>query len=174
VLVNENAERNLPHRIRSRLAAALKELEASAQDILMLRVYVVNATTEGFQQVLTALRELLGDAMPSITTIDVQAPYTPEIRVEIEMVACQRETRVSAPFDGSRFMRRMDTRSINFSEQEQISEQMNMEVLCGNDAQIAIGGFKSFSVRISIVRIKPKQTACASLGETLARWLCCH
>ena len=27
------------------LAAALKELEASAQDIVMLRVYVVNATT---------------------------------------------------------------------------------------------------------------------------------
>ena len=68
------------------LAAALKELEASAQDIVMLRVYVVNATTEAFQQVLPALRELLGDAMPSITTIGVQALYTPEIQVEIEMV----------------------------------------------------------------------------------------
>jgi enamine deaminase RidA (YjgF/YER057c/UK114 family) len=68
------------------LAAALKELEASARDIVMLRVYVVNATTEAFQQVLTALRELLGDAMPSITTIGVQALYTPEIKVEIEMV----------------------------------------------------------------------------------------
>jgi len=67
------------------LAAALKELEASAQDIVMLRVYVVNATTEAFQQVLTPLRELLGDAMPSITTIGVQALYTPEIKVEIEM-----------------------------------------------------------------------------------------
>ena len=68
------------------LAAALEELEASAQDIVMLRVYVVNATTEAFQQVLPALRELLGDAMPSITTIGVQALYTPEIKVEIEMV----------------------------------------------------------------------------------------
>jgi enamine deaminase RidA (YjgF/YER057c/UK114 family) len=45
----------------------------------------VNATTEAFQQVLTALRELLGDAMPSITTIGVQALYTPAILVEIEM-----------------------------------------------------------------------------------------
>ncbi|WP_200821620.1 RidA family protein [Bryocella elongata] len=52
----------------------------------MLRVYVVNATTEAFQQVLPTLRELLGDAMPSITTIGVQALYTPEIKVEIEMV----------------------------------------------------------------------------------------
>ena len=67
------------------LAAALKDLEASAQDIVMLRVYVVSATTEAFQQVLTALRELLGDAMPSITTIGVDALYTPEIKVEIEM-----------------------------------------------------------------------------------------
>ena len=32
------------------LAAALKELGASAQDIVMLRVYVVNATTEAFGQ----------------------------------------------------------------------------------------------------------------------------
>lgn len=55
------------------------------QDIVMLRVYVVDATTEAFQQVITALSELIGDAMPSITTIGVQALYTPEIKVEIEM-----------------------------------------------------------------------------------------
>ncbi len=68
------------------LAAALKDLEASAQDIVMLRVYVVNATREKFQQAVTPLRELVGDAMPSITTIGVQALFTPEIEVEIEMV----------------------------------------------------------------------------------------
>ena len=37
----------------------------------MLRVYVVDATTEVFQQVLPALGELLGEAMPSITTIGI-------------------------------------------------------------------------------------------------------
>jgi enamine deaminase RidA (YjgF/YER057c/UK114 family) len=68
------------------LAAALKDLEATAQDIVMLRVYVVNATSEAFGQALTPLRELFGDAMPSITTIGVQALYKPEIKVEIEMV----------------------------------------------------------------------------------------
>jgi enamine deaminase RidA (YjgF/YER057c/UK114 family) len=68
------------------LAAALKDLEATAQDIVMLRVYVVDATTEAFQQVGSALRQLIGDAMPSITTIGVQALYTPDIKVEIEMV----------------------------------------------------------------------------------------
>jgi enamine deaminase RidA (YjgF/YER057c/UK114 family) len=68
------------------LAAALKELEASPHDIVMLRVYVVNATSEAFGQAVTPLRELLGDAMPSITTIGIQALYKPEIKVEIEMV----------------------------------------------------------------------------------------
>ena len=68
------------------LGAALKELKASAQDIVMLRVYVVNATMEAFGQAIGPLRELVGEAMPSITTIGVQALYKPEIKVEIEMV----------------------------------------------------------------------------------------
>ena len=68
------------------LAAALEELDASPHDIVMLRVYVVDANYQAFQQVVTALRELIGDAMPSISTIGVQALYTPETKVEIEMV----------------------------------------------------------------------------------------
>jgi enamine deaminase RidA (YjgF/YER057c/UK114 family) len=65
--------------------AALKELKASAQDIVMLRVYVVNADREKFQQAVAPLHQLVGDAMPSITTVGVQALYMPEIKVEIEM-----------------------------------------------------------------------------------------
>ena len=68
------------------LAAALKDLNASPQDVVHLRVYVVDATYAAFQQVVTALLEQVGDAKPSITTIGVQALYTPEIKVEIEMV----------------------------------------------------------------------------------------
>ena len=37
------------------LAAALEELGASGKDIVMLRIYVVDATTEKFQQVQTPL-----------------------------------------------------------------------------------------------------------------------
>ena len=62
----------------------LRELEASAQDIVLLRVYVVNATSEAFGQAVTPIRELLGDAMPSITTIGVQALYKPDIKVEFK------------------------------------------------------------------------------------------
>jgi len=68
------------------LAAALTDLKATAQDIVMLRVYVVNATSEAFGQAVTPLRELFGDVMPSITTLGVQALYKPQIKVEIEMV----------------------------------------------------------------------------------------
>jgi enamine deaminase RidA (YjgF/YER057c/UK114 family) len=67
------------------LAAALKELKASARDIVMLRVYVVNADREKFQQAVAPLLELVGYAKPSITTVGVQALYMPEIKVEIEM-----------------------------------------------------------------------------------------
>ena len=52
----------------------------------MLRVYVVKASGAAFGQAVTPLRELFGDAMPSITTIGLQALYKPEIKVEIEMV----------------------------------------------------------------------------------------
>jgi enamine deaminase RidA (YjgF/YER057c/UK114 family) len=52
----------------------------------MLRVYVVDATSEAFQQVQIALDELKSDGLPSVTTICVQALYTPDIPVEIEMV----------------------------------------------------------------------------------------
>jgi enamine deaminase RidA (YjgF/YER057c/UK114 family) len=68
------------------LAAALTDLDATPDDIVMLRVYVVNATSETFEQAAAPLRELFGDAMPSITTIGVQALYKPEIKIEIEMV----------------------------------------------------------------------------------------
>lgn len=68
------------------LAAALTELKACGKDIVMLRAYVVDATTEKFLHVMTALTDLKGDGMPSITTIGVQALYSPDILVEIEMV----------------------------------------------------------------------------------------
>jgi enamine deaminase RidA (YjgF/YER057c/UK114 family) len=50
-----------------------------------MRVYVVDATTKAFGLVMAPIRALLGDAKPSMTTIGVQALYTPEILVEIEM-----------------------------------------------------------------------------------------
>ncbi len=43
--------------VAAHLKKALTELGASANDIVMVRLYVVNATTDRFQQALTALRD---------------------------------------------------------------------------------------------------------------------
>ena len=87
-LGNESVPEDLASQARlatANLSAALKELKASAQDIVMLRVYVVNADREKFRQAVAPILELVEDAMPSITTVGVQALYMPEIKVEIEM-----------------------------------------------------------------------------------------
>lgn len=72
--------------VAANLAAALAELRASAADIVMMRIYVVDATNDRFKQALSGIRALLGAEMPSVTTIGVQALYTPDLQLEIEMV----------------------------------------------------------------------------------------
>ena len=74
------------HIVAANLKKALTELGASPDDVVMVRLYVVNATTDRFQQALTALRETFNGGKPSITTIGVQALYTPDYQLEVEMV----------------------------------------------------------------------------------------
>jgi len=47
---------------------------------------VVNATTDRFQQALGPLRDAFSGGKPSITTIGVQALFTPDYQLEVEMV----------------------------------------------------------------------------------------
>lgn len=74
------------HIVAANLKKALAELGATANDVVMVRLYVVNATTERFQQAITPLRETFSGGQPSITTIGVQALYTPGYQLEVEMV----------------------------------------------------------------------------------------
>lgn len=74
------------HIVAAHLKKALTELGASANDVVMVRLYVVNATTDRFQQALAPLREAFNGGKPSITTIGVQALYTPDYQLEVEMV----------------------------------------------------------------------------------------
>ena len=74
------------HIVAANLKKALIELGASPDDVVMVRLYVVNATTDRFQQALTALRDTFNGGKPSITTIGVQALYTPDYQLEVEMV----------------------------------------------------------------------------------------
>lgn len=78
--VREQAER-----ITGSLRAALDELRATVRDIVMLRLYVVDGTTERFLEAYTAVQELLDGEMPSVTVLGVQSLFTPELQVEIEM-----------------------------------------------------------------------------------------
>lgn len=72
--------------VGANLKKALTELGASANDVVMVRVYVVNATTERFRQVFTGLGDTFSGGTPSITTIGVQALFVPGCQLEIEMV----------------------------------------------------------------------------------------
>ena len=74
------------HIVAAQLKMALTELGASAGDVVMVRLYVVNATTDRFQQALAPLRDTFSGGNPSITTIGVQALFTPDYKLEVEMV----------------------------------------------------------------------------------------
>lgn len=72
--------------VAANLAAALAELGAAPRDVVTMRVYVVGATTERFMEAWSPIREMLGGEMPSMTGIGVQALWTPELQLEVEMV----------------------------------------------------------------------------------------
>ena len=72
--------------VAAQLKKALSELGASASDVVMVRLYVVNATTDRFQQALAPLRDTFSGGNPSITTIGVQALFAPDYQLEVEMV----------------------------------------------------------------------------------------
>lgn len=72
--------------IADNLAAALNDLGAGPRDVVLLRVYLVGATTDRFMEAWSPIREMLGGALPSMTGIGVQALWTPELQLEVEMV----------------------------------------------------------------------------------------
>ncbi len=72
--------------VAGNLAAALKELGASPRDVVLLRVYVVGATTDRFMEAWSPIRDMLIGAKPTMTGIGVQALWTPEMQLEVEMV----------------------------------------------------------------------------------------
>lgn len=67
------------------LQAALHELGATPADIVMLRIHVVNGTTERFTEAYSQIQKLLNGEMPSVTVLGVQALFTPELQIEVEM-----------------------------------------------------------------------------------------
>ena len=72
--------------VAANLKKALTELSATANDVVMVRVYVVNATPARFGEVMPTLAGAFSGGQPSITTIGVQALYAPDCQLEVEMV----------------------------------------------------------------------------------------
>lgn len=71
--------------VASQLAAALRELGASPRDVVAFRMYVVNATEDRFKEAWGPIHEMLEGEMPSGTAIGVQALWTQELQLEVEM-----------------------------------------------------------------------------------------
>ncbi len=67
--------------------AALEAVGASAADLVMVRVYVVDLTPARLEVLMPHLHVLFDGAQPSLTGVGVVALAGPNLQVEIEMIA---------------------------------------------------------------------------------------
>jgi enamine deaminase RidA (YjgF/YER057c/UK114 family) len=67
--------------------AALAAAGATPRDLVMVRVYVVNLTDERLGILMPHLHALFDGTQPSLTGIGVAALASPELQLEIEMIA---------------------------------------------------------------------------------------
>jgi enamine deaminase RidA (YjgF/YER057c/UK114 family) len=66
--------------------AALVAVGATAHDIVMARVYLVNLTPQRLDEVMPPFLATFDGAQPCVTGIGVQALAAPELQVEMELV----------------------------------------------------------------------------------------
>lgn len=66
--------------------AALNALGATAQDIVIARVYVVDLTPERMEEVMPPFLATFEGAQPCVTGLGVAALASPELQVEMELV----------------------------------------------------------------------------------------
>lgn len=71
----------------SNLRLCLDSIGATPADIVSLRAYIVDWGPEKAAEVFPPLLAFLGDAMPSMTGIGVSALFSPDLKIEIEMIA---------------------------------------------------------------------------------------
>ena len=72
--------------VAGNLQACLDSVGAVQRDIAMVRIYVVDLTTERLHEAFPPLVEFFGDVQPSLTGIGVQALAGPDLQIEVEMV----------------------------------------------------------------------------------------
>lgn len=72
--------------VAGNVRAALADLGAGPDDVVMARVYVVDLTPERLDEMMPGFRALFGTAQPSVTGIGVAALAAPELQIELELV----------------------------------------------------------------------------------------
>src|SRR5215217_435613 len=72
--------------VAENLSAALDELQATTQDIVQMRIYVVGLNDESMGIGMAAIGKFLAGAQPSLTGIGVSALAAPGLLIEVEMV----------------------------------------------------------------------------------------
>lgn len=70
----------------SNAKAALDAISASSEDLVMVRVYLVDLTPERLEEVMPHLLALFDDVQPSLTGIGVAALAGPDLQLEVEMI----------------------------------------------------------------------------------------
>ncbi len=71
----------------SNARAALAAVGASPKDLVMVRVYLVNLTPERLAVLWPFIHALFDGAQPSLTGVGVAALASPELQLEVEMIA---------------------------------------------------------------------------------------
>ncbi len=70
----------------SNARAALEAVGASAKDLVMVRVYLVDLTPDRVESLWPHLHALFDATQPSLTGVGVAALASPELQLEIEMI----------------------------------------------------------------------------------------
>jgi enamine deaminase RidA (YjgF/YER057c/UK114 family) len=66
--------------------AALKAIGATARDIVIARIYVVNLTPERLEELMPPFLATFAGAQPCVTGVGVEALAAPDLQVEMELV----------------------------------------------------------------------------------------
>lgn len=67
--------------------AALDAVGALPEDLVMVRIYMVDLTPERIEELMPHLLAMFDGAQPSLTGVGVAALAGPELQLEIEMIA---------------------------------------------------------------------------------------
>lgn len=73
-------------RVLANAKAALEAIGASPHDVVMVRMYLIDLTSERLEEILPLFLAAFEGAHPCVTGVGVEALAAPELQVEMELV----------------------------------------------------------------------------------------